>query len=266
LAAAAVLVLAVVSVRLLDRPSSVDPVGGLAQVKLVLGGSNVRPGTTVEASSWVTTEDDGLVALELDGRSIRLAPDSRARILEPDELELGRGAVYVDSGASAGAGIAVLTSSGRVTELGTRFEVRLEPTALRVRVRDGRVAVDDGTRRNEAGEGIELTLHDSGEVSDRDIDVFGPEWEWTMRAAPAPAIEGRPLGELLGWVESESGYPVVFRDAASERRARETVLHGDVDGLAPLEALAATLATSGLTHRLESGRLVLEAEQGDAMQ
>ena len=260
LAAAASVVLTLILARELIWRDAGTTVQTLARVVQALGGTNVRAGDTVPFEQWLTTEADGLLAFSLGEHSIRLAPDSRGRFLSARTVELARGAIYVDSGVGGEAphAVTVMTVFGPVSELGTRFMVSVDEQSLRVRVRDGRVAVGEGDDRYEADAGVELIVDPAGRASRRRIPVFGPNWGWVLRAAAAPPIDGRPLTELLGWAAREQGRIVEFRDAEAKRRVLETVLHGDVDGLSPDEALVATLPTCGLTHVVESGRLVLE--------
>ena len=264
LAAAAAVVLTLIGVRIAFRRDAVATADTLARVEQVLGGSNVGPGDSVVAEQWLITEADGLLTLG-GGWSIRLAPDSRARFLSAATVELDRGAVYVDSGARSerSGSVVVATAFGRVAELGTRFLVRVDEQKLQVRVRDGSVAVGEGHGRHEAHGGTELTVDATGRASLRQVPVFGPDWDWVLRAAPAPRIDRRPLTELLDWVGREGGWAIEFRDEQARTRVLETVLHGDVDGLTPEEALAATLPTCGLVHAVESGRLVLEVSAGN---
>jgi ferric-dicitrate binding protein FerR (iron transport regulator) len=245
---------------------------GVVVARLDVGGGGVERET---ASGWVALSvNEPLPAgsqvrcggrgagfrLE-DGRSVRLGAHSRLRWVAFDRLALEAGAVYVDSGraAAAASSFEVQTSWGAVRETGTQFEVRLEPAALRVRVREGRVAVLGRGPTLDVASGTELSLTDAGPTR-RDLPAHGPEWSWVMALAPAYEIEGRPLHDLLAWASREAGWELRYADAESRRRAQAAELHGSIRGLSPDQAAIAVIPTTGLSHRLEAGVLEIGSD------
>ncbi|HSM12829.1 MAG TPA: FecR domain-containing protein, partial [Thermoanaerobaculia bacterium] len=194
------------------------------------------------------------------GSSLRIDVGTRVRLVSSRERELESGAVYLDSDGAAASSppLEVATPLGRVTEIGTRFEVRLdaaERSGLDVRVRDGRVVLAEDSKAHEIARGEALRLGADGETERRSIDPRGAEWDWALAAAPVPEIEGRTLVEFLAWLERETGWAVRFEDAGLAERAAGIRLHGSVEGLAPLEAAEVVLAGAGLEHRLEERTL-----------
>jgi hypothetical protein len=113
-----------------------------------------------------------------------------------------------------------------------------------------------GDRTLSARPGTELTLT-GGAAETRTIAPFGPEWQWTADLAPPFAIEGRPVSAFLEHLSREQGWTLRYADAQLARDASGIILHGSVDGLEPQDALAVALRTSGLTHRLQEGELVV---------
>jgi ferric-dicitrate binding protein FerR (iron transport regulator) len=235
---------------------------------VTVGGSGSPP--VLSAGSRLVTGEGGRAALRLaGGASLRVDVDSRVRFDSATVVALERGAVYVDSDPRApGAPIAVSTPLGTVRHVGTQFEVRLleaEPgggaAALRVTVREGAVEIGQRGRSFEAAAGAEVTLRADGGLERQESAAQGPTWDWTQRAAPAFAIEGRSLATFLDWVSRETGLGWRGADPGLERVLRETVLHGSIDGLTPEEALAEVLAGSGLRHRRIDRTLVLESDE-----
>ena len=104
--------------------------------------------------------------------------------------------------------------------------------------------------------GTEITFSASGAVT-RPIAPHGPEWDWTASVAPPGEIEGLALSVFLERIAREHGWQLRYADAALANEASGIILHGSVNGLPPREALAITITTSGLSHRLENGELVV---------
>jgi ferric-dicitrate binding protein FerR (iron transport regulator) len=153
----------------------------------------------------------------------------------------------------------VRTPLATARDIGTRFEVRLLDSGMRVRVRGGLVRLEHRGATYEATPGVELTAT-AGILQRRVAALHGPEWDWTLRVSPPFALEGRTLGSFLQWVEREGGWRPRFADPALERSSSSIVLHGSVEGLTPEEALAVVLPTCGLRHRVDGDLIRIEAQ------
>jgi len=225
-------------------------------------GTPLSPGNQVRTDEWVETDAAVRAALRLgDGSSLRLDTSSRARLLAPTVIELSRGALYLDTGADSSQstttpGFEVRTPLGTAYDIGTQFEVRLEESSVRIRVRTGLVELRRGERSIAARPGTELNAT-TGDVVARTVPAFGPEWDWAAKLAPAFEIEGRSVSGFLEYLSREHGWTLRYADAGLAREASGIILHGSVAGLEPREALAVALATSGLQHRFRNGELVV---------
>jgi hypothetical protein len=241
--------------------ATVDVLSGAVRLTSALERAAVptlaRIGDRIGEGDGVDTTSGGLTALRLaDGTAVRVDRGTRVRWLSGSVMVLDQGAIYVDSGKGRGArSLEVRTTVGVVRDVGTRFEVRLSPTALRVRVRDGAVRLSQSGESHDALAGDELTLDGSGSVARRTIQTFGVEWGWATALAPPFDLEGRTLREFLDWIAGENGWHLRYADAAAEEKARTTTLHGSILGLTPEEALAAVLPASGVTYRLHEAEL-----------
>jgi ferric-dicitrate binding protein FerR (iron transport regulator) len=235
--------------------------------------------TPIPVGTVLTTAGDGRAALRLGSGELELRLDhgSRLRLDGVDRVTLEAGALYVDAGEgdeSAVSAIRVTTSWGTARDIGTRFEIRLEEQALRLRVRDGVVLLEPAagetnsaegaptvaTHRAEthrAEEGTELRLTADGAVQRSPIVPHGEAWDWVVAAAPPFAIEGRTLAEFLARLEREVGWRIHYQTPAVREAAERTILHGSVSGLAPEEAVAVTVAGSALGYQLENGVLTV---------
>jgi hypothetical protein len=244
-------------VRVPAAPAAVAWLGaGSAEREVETGWAPLGAGEPLAAGSLVRTRGKGAAFSAEDGRSIRVGAESRLRFVGRDRLALEKGVVYVDSGraASTPSSFEVQTAWGAVRETGTQFEVRLEPAELRVRVREGSVALLGRGPTLDVARGTELRVGERG-ATRRTIPVQGSEWSWVLALAPTFEMEGRSLHDLLVWAAREGGWELRYADAESRRRSEGAQLHGSIRGLAPDEALAAAIPSTGLPYRLESGVL-----------
>jgi ferric-dicitrate binding protein FerR (iron transport regulator) len=202
-----------------------------------------------------------------NGGELRVDASSVVTLTEGREIRISKGAVYLDSKGKTLP--AVVTPAGRITDTGTRFEVRVvarrggaATLVTRVRVRDGKVGLAQASSMNDIGAAEELLARADGSTARRHVDPFGAEWAWVTRAAPRLELEGTSLGSFLDWVEREGAWTVRFASPALERRARSTVLHGSVEHMSTTEALDVILLACGLSHRvdLKTGRVTVTSD------
>jgi ferric-dicitrate binding protein FerR (iron transport regulator) len=223
------------------------------------------PGVRLEAGESVATGPTARAVLQLpDGASVRISENSRVRIISPDVLELGVGTLYVDTGRES-SGLQVKTPFGTAHDIGTQFEVRVDASALRVRVRTGLVELRRAGDTISARPGTELTATGSS-TDTRQVPAHGPEWDWVVDLAPPYAIDGRPLSGFLEHVSREHAWTLRYGDPQIARDASGIIMSGSVEGLSAREALGVVLATSGLAHRLEKGELLIVRDRTNEAQ
>jgi ferric-dicitrate binding protein FerR (iron transport regulator) len=210
-----------------------------------LAGSRQR----LTAGTRLRTADDGRVALELaGGESLRLAGQSEVMFDAPGRLYLQQGTIYVDSGARpAAARLEVVTPGGTARDLGTQFELQVAGAALRLRVREGIVALDRGGKQLTGQAGEQISIDGLGGVSRARIEPTDPAWQWAESLAPMPDMDGRPAAELIAWVARETGRRLHYESPVVEQRATAVILHGEIRHLPPMAALEAMLATTDLS-------------------
>jgi hypothetical protein len=266
LLAAAVVVL-VVGTTLWRRgaPAPAAPVATLEAATGELraaGGTELHVGDPIPAGAVLESETGSRALLRLaGGPTVRLDHGTRLHLETASALELEAGAVYLDSGASA-APLEVRTPFGTARDVGTRFEVRLGKggAPLRVRVREGKVALERAGGSHLAGAGVELAVAADGTVTEGRVPVHGELWDWTLTLLPVYEVEGRSLREFLDWAAAEAGWRLRFAEPSLGERAGEVTLHGTITGLGLEDAVALSLLSSGLdlTYRVEEGILVVE--------
>lgn len=255
LAAAALLM---VSTRVAMRVTPADP-------GLIVGTSEMS-GESLRAGSWIETTAGHLESLRLStGVGVRIDANTRLRVLTPSSVELERGRIYVDSGPAADArstGIEIHTKFGVARDVGTRFEVQIGSSNLRLRVRDGEVELRDSRTSHHARPGDEFTLDAAGGLARRKVAVYGPEWDWAVDLAKPFEIEGRSLRDFLDWIAGENGWRLEFADPDIDEKSYTTILSGSIQGLTPVEALASVLPASGVPYQLENGVLLVGRGSG----
>jgi len=255
-----------------DRPVAQVPVATMAVAldDVEIRGSWLRgwqragAGRTLSADDTLRTGANGRAALVLAGiASARLDHGTRLRIAAADRLIIESGALYVDAGAGASGDtrLAVETPAGVVRHVGTQYEVRVEGTGVRLRVREGRVQWRSNAGLVENGRaGEQLTIAADGAVSRAHAARFGETWDWIASTTPAIDIEGRPLAEFLEWAGRELGREIVFATPAVAEEASSIVVHGSIEGLTPVQALEAVLETTSVRGTLAGDRIVVRRE------
>jgi len=273
LAAAAALVLAVAGFLVArgERPrpaaaaarwATVERAAGTLEARDGEGGwRGLAPGESVMTGGELRLSGSAGARLSLaDGHAAWLDRGSRLRVAAADRIELAAGAIYLDSGAGGEARrLAVVTALGTFTEVGTRFEVRLDGGRARVAVREGEVAYRGvaGAARARAGEALRVDR--SGGVERSASPLSGSQWDWVVELVDPPQIDGWTLARFLDWSSRASGLRVEYADAASAAAARETTLHGSVAGLGLEEAVAAAVASAGFAATRDGGVMRVRA-------
>jgi hypothetical protein len=214
------------------------------------GWKPIAAGEPLLAGQSLETGSAGRSALTLPGRvSARMDHDTRLTLASAGEIELERGALYVDAGnrTAVDTRLDVMTPSGSVRHVGTQYEVRLVGSAVRLRVREGRVEWQskDGSREQSLA-GEQLTIAENGAVRRQPAPTYGENWNWVAEAAPGINIEGLLLADFLNWAGRELGREILYDRPETAEDAATILLHGSISGLTPVEALEAVLATTHL--------------------
>lgn len=285
LAAAAVLLLVVDPAAwrswLTDAPprvatvplAGVEAVQGEARVERASGEVDVLTtgGQLFAGDVVATTAGAARAVFRLaDGAAVHLDRKTRVRMGSSSRLALEGGAVYVDSD-TAGPALTIATPFGDVTDVGTRFEVRLasDPAApdpavaaMWVRVREGVVELDrDGDRRR-AGAGVELAVPAEGTVVPRELSRCDTVWDWTLEILPR--LELATAADLVEWATADGCWQANYADDRSRSLAHATLGGTPVTGLSLAEAAqTVTLGGGGLVIELdpENRRLLISSEE-----
>jgi ferric-dicitrate binding protein FerR (iron transport regulator) len=252
----------VAAVTLLLQWNGTSTQAQVATVARVIGsvelesGGGWKPMTGARSSlgtgARLRTLAGGSVALELDGgASLRLAAATEVQMDGLRRVLLRSGTLYLDNKGSVGTGYQIETPAGTARDVGTQFELYVAGSALRLRVREGRVEIDRAGQLVTGSAGEQLVIDVLGSVARSTIATTDVAWQWAETLAPAPDIDGKPAAVLLDWVARETGRRLHYESAAVETRAATVILHGNIRHLAPLAALDVMLATTDLEYSLD---------------
>jgi ferric-dicitrate binding protein FerR (iron transport regulator) len=211
-------------------------------------------GSEVRVSNELRARGDSSIALTRGG-TLRLARGTEIAVPDSTTIRLLRGEVYVDLPPGAHqTELRVVTPEGEFRHVGTQFAVALLGGQTRLRVREGSVRWNAGGEHQVLAAGSEATIA-NGQWSTRSISTAGREWSWVEALAPEIEIEGRPLTLFLEWFARETGRKLELADDATRTRVAGIRMHGDVRGLAALEALSAVMSATSLRYELREGAI-----------
>ena len=143
----------------------------------------------------------------IDGTAIRLDQMTVA-VFESALSDARARSGYIDSGRPPRSTLRCASKPFRsVHHLGTRFEVRVAATSMRVRVREGLVAVErDADKVDDGRLERRWSSRPSGTPSRERIATSGPEWRWVGRLAEPFILEGATVRRSwTGSVASRAG-------------------------------------------------------------
>lgn len=252
--------------------SQVGTAQPIARVERIIGSVDVRTGNT---GGWATLRDESqsivagtllrthegsrLGVLLADAVSLRLAEDTQVSVESASRIHLRSGKVYVDTGVRGNARVQVVTDAGVASDVGTQFEIQYRQQVYRLRVREGAVQLQRGATNLRSAAGEQLSIDVNGAITRTPVAASDTGWQWTQGLTSAPDIDNQPLTVLLDWVARETGRAIRFSNAETERRARRTILHGNIQLLAPLDALSVMLATTDLEYvLLDDGTIMIQ--------
>ncbi len=208
---------------------------------LIAAGSRLPLGTTVG------TAHNGFVLMTVADESMRVGPGSRLRIGSGGHVRLTAGRIYVETSDSRESAppLIVVTRFGRVSHLGTQFQVVVDPQGMAVSVRSGHVRVRDAsglTQRLVSGQGVDV--QSGGRVRRLSVSPYGPDWAWANSLVPDLPIDGRPLSDFLRWYTREMGLKLILLGPGTAVAVQHTVLSGSIAGMTPNQALDAVMAST----------------------
>ena len=224
-------------------------------------GTFVQSGASVVVGDLIATDMNAGQSIALDGDiSLRVDKNTRLEVGDNGEFTLLAGRVYIDTGDRiyADRHVVVHTANGTATDIGTQFSVAYTNMNMSVAVREGQVDLSDGEQSSTGMRGEKMTLRSGGSIEIDEVQVAGAEWDWAIALAPQFELENRTLLEFLKWAARETGLELVFDSDATRAVARVSKSHGSIDGLTPLEAVDAVLATTQFIYSIDDETILIK--------
>jgi hypothetical protein len=265
-AASIVVALVVVTVSQVVMTPSAGPIGRVARIEgtLSIGGideSSSAVGAELHSGDIVRTGGTGGAAFALAGGiSLRLQPDAELEFSAADALTLVDGTIYVDSDlAATNDSLSISTPFGLVTDVGTRFELASDATALRVRVRGGLVRLSQSNLVDDldGGAGDEFRVSIGGTVERRLRAPTDPAWAWVEALAVAPVSGFSSIRDCFEWIARETGREIRFDSTSTEIQAELRDLNGSPDGLLPMDLLDFVQRVSDFDYEIQADGSIL---------
>ncbi|MEJ0100757.1 MAG: FecR domain-containing protein [Pseudomonadota bacterium] len=217
-------------------------------------------GAALHAGQRVEVQGGARIALAGAG-SLRLAPGTRVKILSAHLLKLIDGSIYLDMPPTPGSQFefSAQTPAGTFTHVGTQFLLAVHAGQTELQVREGSVRWHSDKGDVLAESGTQLIIDADGKATRTQVVTTGTTWSWAEGLAPIFEIENRSLTEFLQHVARETGRTLVFANGAVESRSATTQLHGSIDEMAPVDALATVMATTSLRFTLGGNSIRIES-------
>jgi ferric-dicitrate binding protein FerR (iron transport regulator) len=221
----------------------------------------------IKGSDVVETRSDA--GLELgwhDGGSLRLDESTVVVFEAVDQIYLQTGRVYFDSVNSPLSSrversglveLRIRTDSGVVSHLGTQYMIEANADGLTISVREGEVSYEG--MRSVAKAGQKLKISTDGSIEIEETEVYGDEWQWIGKTAPAVSLGGRRVAEALAWVGRETGRSIKYATPAAETIASNFSLIGfnAETNLNPVRALFIFAEVADLNVHIDGGEIVV---------
>jgi ferric-dicitrate binding protein FerR (iron transport regulator) len=219
--------------------------GGTPGHELVVAGSELPEGTSVRTGA------SGFVLLTVGSVEVRIGPRTTLHLGGEGHVNLARGRLYAQTALPEriGPSLVVATPFGRVSHLGTQFQVVVASAGMNVSVRSGQVRITEGNGQAQVltrGEGADVLRN--GAVQRFAVAPYGASWAWVNTLEPEFPIDGRPLSDFLAWYARETGLRLVLLGGRTANAIRHTTLSGSIAGMTPEQALVAVMATTGFEY------------------
>lgn len=225
--------------------------GGVHLMNSDEGKEELRVGQHLSTGAKLRTGPRGFVAVRHGGYDLRLHNGSTVS-LHYNSITVDAGEVYVsneDSDPEEGK-IKVLTRYGEIEDIGTQFTVRVDQDRVVSTVRRGAVLVTTPSEEYRAEAQSEtarqIIFNDQQLLDISDHPPTGPAWEWIYQSSLDYKLEGQSVFDFLQWSSGETGAQIQYATQSAEIYARVTLLHGDLNGLNPDEAIEPVLASTHL--------------------
>ena len=207
--------------------SIVTSISGAVYVEDRLGRRRLQLGAPIYIGDRVIAESSGYLAFNSGKHRVRLNSDTSLLIGHHD-LTLIQGTAYIDTGPLEWAArneqveggyvavgstlqasqprssnsITIVTSHGRVTDIGTQFLVHAVEGESIAMVRDGTISIQTATETVEVSAEQEqawrVELH-ADRLASTEVSRFGTHWQWLEAIPSSFELDGKYAATYLQW-------------------------------------------------------------------
>ena len=244
----------------LNQSDTIPQKRAIGSVSVVAGDTTVVVGDSVYAGDILDTSNERGMSIALRGDvSLRIDTRTLLKVDSASEFTLLAGRIYIDTGdrVYADRHVTVNTASGSATDVGTQFSVRFENADMSVAVREGRVNLSEGRERHNVTRGNRVTVRPGNAARIESVPLVGEPWDWAVSLVPSFEIEDKSLLDFLKWVSRETGMELSFADDEFRMEVMRPRLHGSIEGMAPIQALDAVLATTKFKYSIDRNTIII---------
>jgi ferric-dicitrate binding protein FerR (iron transport regulator) len=216
------------------------------------------------SGSEITTASEPVHFRLSEKTGIRLGQDSAFKVEDATTFRLLAGVVYVDN-EDPNRAFRIRSRVGTVTEIGTRYAVRLNQDDAEIAVRQGRISlrtpsgtVIESSAVRHTGELLRVAPNDR--ISREALSPADAWWHWTTSAAAPFTLPGASVHRYLEWICGEFGLNLVYQSDIVQVQARQTRLGGGgtVTVASGVDALIDQLAVTQYTGLLSGTTLTVD--------
>ncbi|NOX52219.1 MAG: FecR domain-containing protein [Gammaproteobacteria bacterium] len=239
--AATVLVLVIISVLQFPNNTAVD-------MRIAQGA------ITADHGVLTTTQPTRLALNAIE--DIRLSQGTRFEIINPAEIRLLQGDLYVDT--KDRANIKVRSNFGIVSDIGTRFLVSVDQHQMTVGVRQGEVLVDskhglvNAAAKNQLARIVQINATDAQVHTEL---ASSTRWDW-IHAVP-PGYRQATVAQTTLQIADDLGVPVVYASRSAELMVMNADFGGQLTDIEPRRALDMLFHGSELEYVLNPDALTI---------
>lgn len=215
---------------------------------------------TINPGDYIKTQTNNRLYVSLNnGNSFRLNENSTLKINTSDNFSLLNGEIYIDSDNQKGNHkLTIETQLATIDHIGTQYSILYNEDYLNVSVREGLVLVDSiGSEKHQIEKGKQFIQSSSGDISFNSINTFDDKWLWTQKITKSLEIQDKSMFEYLGWISSETGYPIKWDSFNVKTKAKDVILSGSINGIMPIDSIDVIFPTTRFSYEIINNEIYI---------